>query len=101
MGSTSLVLRLCRWPMKSQVREGVAIELGARPTRSWARFSPTSADARLEQRAHVLRRQVLGTAQQDLDVARLAAGGPGGRVDPRPRRRHPLAHLSRHRGRTV
>ena len=51
--------------MKSQVKASAQRSRFA--SRSWRRFSPTSVDARLRQRAHVLDRHVLGRGQ-DLDV---------------------------------
>ena len=64
-------LRLCRWPMKSQVSSGWAAALACEVLGA---VLADERDARLGERAELVERHVLDRGEQ-LDVARVAPGG--------------------------
>ncbi len=64
-GRIRFTLRLCRLPMKSQVK--LSRQRSCFASRSWRRFSPTSVDPGLGQGAHVVGAHVLGGGE-DLDL---------------------------------
>ena len=85
----SRALRLCRWPMKSQVKSSRATSCLAISCST--RFSPTSCSAGRGEHGHVVGRDVLDRGQQ-LDVGRRATRARRGLGDRRARGGEVLAH---------
>ena len=77
-GSTCRTLRLCRWPMKSNVRRSP--QRSCLATRSCARFSPASVMPGVGEHADLVERDVLHGGE-DLDVRRVAPGARAGGGD--------------------